>query len=250
MRLCSVYCMFIDVNVHFQLKKKKKELPDASSLPAPPRNRAACLTLGLATGEPITANGTHGVLHSQHPMDWSRSHAQWRHLAHRMRFAAGAVYMRWHLQQVMPTEHTPHEPVSWEHERTCSAWRAAIAMMGVFAPDGWGEGSGASLRMLPVTGRIPGTFAGFGGGAAWAGTRVFLMGLGALFMGPGAGVGLPLTFDRRRVLIFSAIAFSALVIFGVGAARGSSGKSAAVGGGSGRSRALTANESVWSSESR
>ena len=26
MRLCSVYCMFIDVNVHFQLKKKKKEL--------------------------------------------------------------------------------------------------------------------------------------------------------------------------------------------------------------------------------
>ena len=64
------------------------------------------------------------------------------------------MYMMEHLQQVIPTRHMPHEPVSWEHETTCSAWKVAMAMMGVFAPDGWGEGLGAVLRTLPgVDGR-------------------------------------------------------------------------------------------------
>jgi hypothetical protein len=141
-------------------------LSDAVSLPAPPRNRAAgFVSVGVST-RLITANGTQRVPHSQHPMDWSRSHAQWRHLVHRMRFAAGAVYMRQHLQQVIPMRHMPHEPVSWEHETTCSAWKVAIAMMGVLAPEGWGEGSGGLLRMLPGTGRIPRTAAGFEGEVA------------------------------------------------------------------------------------
>jgi hypothetical protein len=73
---------------------------------------------------------------------------------------------------------------------------------------------------------------------------------GVIVLTVGSGAGLPLVSDRSRVLILSAIAFSALVIFGARGARGSSGKSAAVGGGSGRSRAFTANESEWSSDSR
>ena len=94
---------------------------EALSLPAPPRTRAARVLPVLGIGEPITIKGTQGVLHSQHLADWSKSHAQWRHVAHRIRFAAGAVYMRWHLQQVIPTRQTPQVLVSWEHETTCSA---------------------------------------------------------------------------------------------------------------------------------
>ena len=121
--------------------------------------------------------------------------------------------------------------------------------MGVLAPDGQGEDLGTLTRILPGTGRIPGIPAGFDEEMAWTGaTEAFVAGLGALLVAPGAG--LPLTSDMRRVLIFWAIAFSALVIFGVEGTRGKAGKSAAVGGGIGRSRVLGANESELPSDSR
>ena len=85
-----------------------------------------------------------------------------------------------------------------------------------------------------------------------------LTGVVRALTGMGAGTGLPgvaaeplpLASDRSRALILLAIAFSALVIFGAGAARGSSGKSELVGGGIGRFRASAAKESELSSESR
>ena len=158
-----------------------------------------------------------------------------------------------------------------------------MAIMGVLAPECWVERPGLSLRMLPVTGRMPGVTVGLGGivaaaeatvsllarvgvfgttGLSLIGLEVFslglaslpltsvLMGLGFLPVAAGVGEGLPLTSDRSNVLILLAIAFSAFVIFGASAARGSSGKSEAVGGGSGRSRASTANESESSTASR
>ena len=76
------------------LSSRESPDTDALSLPAPPRKRVARLGSGPASGDLSTTKGTQGVWHSQQPMDWSRSHAQWRHLVHHMHFAAGAVYMR------------------------------------------------------------------------------------------------------------------------------------------------------------
>jgi hypothetical protein len=78
-----------------------------------------------------------------------------------------------------------------------------MAMIGVFAPECWDERLGLSLRMAPVTGRIPGVAAGLKGGVALTfllsdvggatvrgGTvAVFLMGLGGLLVDASAGEG-------------------------------------------------------------
>ena len=122
-------------------------------------------------------------------------------------------------------------------------------MMGVLAPVSWGEDPSTLFRMLAGIGIMPEALVGLGERMASAGTaRAFLLGLWVL--PEAAGMRLPLTSDRSRVLILSAIAFSAFVIFGAGVARGSSGKSAATGGGSGRSRAAVEKESELSTESR
>ena len=64
--------------------------------------------------------------------------------------------MRWHVQQVMPIRHIPHALVSWGHETTCCACRAAIAPIGVEVPEGSGEEASISLLTSAEIGIIPG----------------------------------------------------------------------------------------------
>ena len=144
-----------------------------------------------------------------------------------MRFAPGAVYMIWHLQQVMPTRHIAHAFGSWGHALECATWRAATARMGVTG-DGArsGDADGETFGKGDGTGLVAvGGLSDWLDGPSAAGrSRIFrtsssgvlvmragLEALRCLVSGlTGGGV------DASRALILPWVTFSALVSFGAG----------------------------------